>query len=283
MKKEFLILLMCLIITTFTACKKEKTNQTPILSLGGETWAKGPLDVYIKVNFTDPYNIEVKYKWDPYEIAFNKNIAPVKEENVIPALDAVKEIWMKTYEKVAGQEFVRKFTPRQFVMSGSAEYNTDGTITLGEAEGGKRIGLAVINSYDRKNLDVLTQMLHTVHHEFAHILHQNKLYPREFKQLNPEWYTASWFNTSTKDANAQGLVTPYSKAAADEDFVETISFLLVEGQVKFDAIVAANPGNAADILRRKEKIIVDYFQKSYGIDFRALQREVKAGITVIMN
>ncbi len=281
MKKILSIFSIFLLSITFNGCKKETLPDTPILGLGGDTWVAGPIDEFIKTNFTDPYNIQVKYKWDPYEIAYNKNITPVLEENTIPALEAVKVIWMQPYEKVIGSAFLRKLAPKQFVLAGSAEYNSDGTITLGEAENGRKITLLVINYFEKSDVTEVTRMLHTIHHEFGHILHQNVLYPREFKQLNPEWYTASWFNTNTATANAQGLVTPYAKAAADEDFVETLSFLLVEGQARFDAIVAANPGTAATILRTKESIIVDYFQKAYGIDFRALQTEVKAGIAAI--
>jgi len=269
---------MCIAISS---CKKETLPDTPIVGLGGDTFAKGPIDDYIKINFTDPYNIQVKYKWDPYETSYNKNITPVNEANVIPALDAVIKIWAEPYKKIAGDDFLRKFSPKEYVMYGSASYNSDGTITLGEAEGGKKITLFVINNYDRKNVANVKQMLHTIHHEFAHILHQNILYPREFKLLNPEWYTASWFNTSVADANAQGLVTPYAKAAVDEDWVETVSYLLVEGQTAFDTIVTKNPGKAATNLRTKEAMIVEYFRSAYGIDFRALQTEVKNGIVLI--
>ena len=264
------------------ACSEEETlPDTPILGLGGDTWTKGEIDNYITTNFTDPYNIEVKYKWDPYEVNFNKNLTPVVENKVMPALDAVLKIWMNPYEKVIGKNFLRKFSPRQFVLVGSAEYNSDGTITLGQAEGGKKITLLVINNFDKKDKEEVKRMLHTIHHEFAHILHQNILYQREFKQLNPEWYTATWYNSSIAAANTQGLVTDYAKASADEDFVETISFLLVEGQVAFNEIVTANPGKAASILRQKEAMVVAYFHDAYNLDFRALQAETQKGIAEI--
>ncbi|MGQ7852862.1 zinc-binding metallopeptidase [Pedobacter sp. WC2501] len=285
MKIKFSIFYIALvgICLTFSSCKKETLPETPIVGLGGDTWVKGNIDSYIKLNFTDPYNIQVKYKWDPYETSYNKNITPVNEDNVIPALDAVQKIWIAPYKKVSGDDFLRRYSPKEYVMYGSASYNSDGTITLGEAEGGKKITLFVINTYDRKNVAEVKRMLHTIHHEFAHILHQNILYPREFKQLNPQWYTASWFNTDAADANAQGLVTPYAKAAVDEDWVETIAYLLVEGQTAFDALVTANPGTAALILRTKEAMIVEYYRSAYSIDFRALQTEVKNGIALVTN
>lgn len=264
------------------SCQEEEVlPSTPILGLGGDTWEKGELDNFITQNFTDPFNIEVKYKWDPYETSFNKTLTPVMESKVVPALDALQKIWINPYVKVSSQAFLRKYSPRQFVLVGSPEYNSDGTILLGQAEGGKKITLLVINKYDNKNLPVVKEMLHTMHHEFAHILHQNILYPREFKQLNPEWYTATWYNNTDATANTQGLVTAYAKAAPEEDFVETIYYLLLEGQTAFDAMVAANPGKAATILRQKEAMIVSYYQNAYGIDFRALQAEVQKGLMEI--
>lgn len=280
MKKTLIIVNIFLLGLALASCKKtDIISDTPIVGLGGDTWVPGPLDAYIKTNFTDLLNIQVKYKWDPYETKYDKNLAPVDESKVIPVLDAVKKIWITPYTKIAGIDFLRQFSPKQFVLIGSAEYNSDGTITLGEAEGGKRISLLVLNSFEKTNRAEVIRMLHTIHHEFGHILHQNILYPREFKRLNPEWYTATWYNTTNAVANTQGLVTNYAKVGADDDWVETIAFLLVEGQTAFNAIVAANPGTPATILRTKESMVVDYFRTAYGLDFRALQAEVQAGIT----
>ncbi|RYE28897.1 MAG: hypothetical protein EOP42_15670, partial [Sphingobacteriaceae bacterium] len=278
--KYFKIITVIAFLSLITAScsKKEVLPDTPIVGLGGDTWVKGPIDDYILTNFTNPYNIEVKYKWDPYELDISKALVPVTETNVMPALDVVKQVWINPYDKVANAGFIRTYSPKQFVLVGSAQYNSNGTITLGEAEGGRKITLFVINSFNRKNLPAVTQMMHTIEHEFAHILHQTILYPQAFRTLNPEWYTATWYNNTDADANAQGLVTAYSKAAVDEDFVETVAYLLVEGQVKFDAIVAGTNAKAAGILRQKEAIVVSYFKTAYNIDFRALQAETKAAI-----
>jgi substrate import-associated zinc metallohydrolase lipoprotein len=279
MKNIYVLIFVVIFSLGFTGCtKKEALPTAPIVGLGGDTWAKGTIDTYILQNFTNPYNIEVKYKWDPYELDITKTLSPVMENQVIPALDVVKKIWIDPYDKIAGNGFIKKYSPKQFVMVGSAQFNSDGTITLGEAEGGRKITLFVINYFDKKNLQEVTRMMHTIQHEFTHILHQNILYPASFKKLNPEWYTATWYNSTDDDAHDQGLVTMYAKAAADEDFVETVAYLLIEGQAKFDAIVAKTNPKAAGILRQKEAIIVSYFKTNYGIDFRALQAETKAAI-----
>lgn len=278
----YLILLLALFLS---ACsKEEKIKQTPILGLGGDTWVNGPIDDWLKKEFLDPYNIEVKYRWDPYELNYVKSIVPIREEKIQASMSSVREIWIKPYVKVAGDSFIKKYAPKQFVLAGSAEWNNDGTIVLGQAEGGRKIVLLLLNEFDAKDKPQVERMLHTMHHEFAHILHQTKLYPLEWKALNPEWYTATWFNNTDDVAHQQGLISAYAKANADEDFVETVSFLLVYGQAHFDAVVnkANVSAKAKAILRKKEAMIVDYFTKQYQIDFRALQRETQSALAAFL-
>lgn len=272
----FLILILCVL-----SCKKEEAlPTTPIVGLGGETWTKGPLDVWVDKNFVEPYNIEVKYKWDPYELNYAKNLVPVLESKVELVMSAVRDIYIKPYEEVAGSDFIKKYSPKLFQLAGSAEYNSDGTIVLGQAEGGRKIVLMVVNKFDRKDVAEVKRMLHTIHHEFAHILHQIRAYPVEWKGLNPDRITATWFNSSDFEANMQGLVTAYAKASPDEDFVETAAVLLVDGQDYFDAIVNDFfvPEASKKILRQKEAIIVDYYQRVYHIDFRKLQEATRQAI-----
>lgn len=272
----FIMLVLCAL-----SCKKDEAlPSTPIVGLGGETWTKGPLDFWMDKNFVEPYNIEVKYKWDPYELNYAKNLVPVLESRVEPVMTAVRDIYIKPYEEVAGNDFIKKYSPKLFQLAGSAEYNSDGTIVLGQAEGGRKIVLMVVNQFDKKNVAEVKRMLHTIHHEFAHILHQIRAYPVEWKGLNPDRITATWFNSTDLEANTQGLVTAYAKASPDEDFVETAAVLLVEGQAYFDDIVNDFfvPEASKKILRQKEAIIVDYYQRVYHIDFRKLQEATRQAI-----
>ncbi|MVZ63417.1 zinc-binding metallopeptidase [Sphingobacterium humi] len=254
--------------------------ETPIVGLGGDVWTTGPIDQWIDKELLTPYNIEIKYKWDPYELNYLRNLVPIKEDQVIKVINAVKQIWLLPYEKVAGQTFIKTFAPRQFVLAGSAEYNTNGTIVLGQAEGGRKIVLLRLNDFNPANKEALQELLHTIHHEFAHILHQNVLYPLEWKFLNPQWYTATWFNNTDDDAHRQGLISAYAKSNADEDFVETVSFLLVFGQEYYDNVIAKDdvPEASKNIFRRKQQMIIEYFASKYKIDFNALQAATQEAI-----
>lgn len=286
------------IILLTIGCKKSEHlgSVDNISGLGGDTWVKGPIDNWIYDNLTKPFNIAVKYKWDQFELELNKDLVPPQEEKIIPVMDAVKKVWIDTYIAEAGDVFMRTYCPKFFVLCGSASWNTDGTITLGTAEGGRKIVLYVLNDFRTKSMpgympsDSMTikQMFHTIEHEFGHILHQNVLYPEDFKRITPGFYTANWNNVSDNAARRDGFVTAYAMSAPDEDFVEMISMMLTEGKAGFDRIVNSIPAgtstngttqaDAIAKLRKKEAMVVAYYKDVWAIDFYSLQTRVRSAV-----
>lgn len=270
-KTRFLLLLIPLYITI--SCSKEEDLSAIVEGLGGEKFNKLPIDEWLAQNFTKPFNIDVKYRWDPFEVPLDKTLVPPLVSKVQPTMEAVKKIWIDPYIKVAGEDFIKRFCPKQYVLVGSANWNTDGTIVLGTAEGGRKVILYQINNFDKKNVPVVKEMLHTIHHEFAHILHQNILYPIAYKQITPGTYTSNWYNISEEEALNFGYVTSYSMLNPDEDFVEMVATLLVDGQAVFNARLATLKTNpwAKDALIKKQQMVIDYFLKTYNINFKTLQ------------
>lgn len=274
------LFLLLFAVNLLTACEKEDEADTPLPDLGGETWAKGPLDDWLHENFVVPFNIEVKYRFDRYEVALNKVLAPVREDKVIPVMETIRKTWIEPYEKEAGDAFIKRLAPKQFVLIGSAEYNSNGTITLGTAEGGRKVVLFVVNDFDPKLESEVKQMLHTIHHEFAHILHQTIMYPEEYKRITPG-YTASWNDFSLADARSRGFITEYARSSPDEDFVEMISIMLIEGEDGFDEIVESVPAPAQESLRQKEQLVVRYFKEAWNIHFYRLQERSQDAIEAL--
>ncbi|RDC65751.1 zinc-binding metallopeptidase [Adhaeribacter pallidiroseus] len=282
-----------LTISCLTACSKEEELDVDVTKLTSDTWVKGPLDTWLYDNMVVPYNIEVKYRFDRYELSLGRNITPPREDRVIPVIESIKKTWIAPYDQIAGPAFIKRLSPKQFVLVGSPEYNTNGTITLGTAEGGRKIVLFKLNDFATDNKREVKQMLHTIHHEFGHILHQNIMYPQEFKRITPS-YTASWNDFDLADANSRGFVTEYSRSNPDDDFVEMISIMLIEGRTNFDAMVnglvlpdpndptKTVPNTAARAaLRQKEQMIVRYFKESWNIDFYTLQLNAQAAINAL--
>ena len=274
---SILLLLFFSVAALFSCSKEDEALGTDFTDLGGESWVKGPVDEWLDENFVDPYNVEVKYRFDRYELALNRALVPVQEDRIIPVMETIYKTWIAPYEEEAGEAFIKTLSPKQFVLVGSPQYNPNGTITLGTAEGGRRVVLYKLNDFDKKNAAEVKEMLHTIHHEFAHILHQTVMYPEEYKRITTG-YTASWNDYSLEDARSRGFITEYARSSPDEDFVEMISLMLTEGKRGFDAIIESVPEDVRPLLRQKEQIVVRYFEETWNIDIYALQARSEKAI-----
>ncbi|MBV7530279.1 putative zinc-binding metallopeptidase [Chitinophaga sp. sic0106] len=295
-------LLLILSICCMMSCSKEDDMElvADIPGLGGDTWKPGPLDKYLYDTLTVPFNIAVKYKWDQFEFEVNKTLVPPKEEKIIPAIDAIRKVWINPYIAEADSLFFIKYCPKFLILSGSASWNSNGTITLGTAEGGRKVVLYVLNEFRIKGMpgykfsdsSTVKQMFHVIEHEFGHILHQNIMYPVEYKRINPGLYTGNWNNISDAEANRDGFVTAYAMSGFDDDFVEMIAIMLVEGKSGFDKIVNSIPAGssvngtsqaaAKAYLRAKEAMVVNYFNKVWNIDFYSLQSRTRTEIEKLL-
>lgn len=299
------IFFFALAIVFFTSCKKEDFNPADaqnITGLGGDTWAKGPIDKWIYDTLTVPYNIAVKYKWDQFEdlADLTKILVPPKEEYIVPILSAVRKVWINTYIAEAGEAFFKKLCPKYFYMIGSPAFEENGAIKLGVAEGGRKIILLAINytqvkgmpGYNPADTFWIKEMFHTIHHEFGHILHQNVLYPQDFKNLNPSLITANWTDYTDQEALRDGFISAYAMNTIDDDFVETISIMLIEGKAGFERMIASIPPGISDRgttqaqaiarLRAKESIIVNYYKQVYNINFYSLQARVRSAVASLI-
>jgi len=283
-------------LTVLGSCKKEDAlNVDDVSGLGGDTWVKTPLDQWLYDSLVVPYNIATKYKWDQFELELNKDLVPPDESKVIPVMSTVERVWINPYVLQGGVEFFKKYCPKLFVLVGSASFNLDGSITLGTAEGGRKIVLYELNDFKNKTMPgyvpgdsaIPKQMFHVIHHEFGHILDQNIRRPVEFDAVCKGLYTADWINTNDYAARQDGFVTAYAESSPFEDFVEMISIMLIEGRSGFDNIVnsitgTSSRGTTADEakarLRQKESLVVDYYKKAWSIDFYTLQTRVRTAI-----
>lgn len=282
MKTKYRYIALIVFITMAVSCRdpyNHDLDESKLNFAQNDLPAPTVLDDWLFENFTAPYNIEVKYRWDASEVDVNKVLVPPIPGKVQSIMSVVKDAWITPYVEEAGGTFLKTFCPKQFVLIGSPNFNPGGTITLGTAEGGRKIVLFVVNDFDDANRSKIKEQMHTVHHEFAHILHQNIVYPNEFKQITPGAYTADWSNIPISTAQSRGFITSYAMSAPDEDFVEMVATMLTEGQRGFDRIVCAIPSaDAQALIRQKQQIVVNYFLDVYKIDFYALQQRTQDAI-----
>jgi substrate import-associated zinc metallohydrolase lipoprotein len=205
-------------------------------------------------------------------------VTPVKEECVIPVMELIRDVWIGPYKHMKGEEFIKDYAPKNYVLIGSPRYNTNGTITLGEAEGGNKVTLYRLNWWVTNNpdeyKDLVQRILRTTHHEFTHTLNQIIRYPEEFMYITAS--ESAWTNVSDEAARDKGYISPYASDSPGEDFAEMLAYILIYGREWFDARVAAANSTAKllgkeitaqQALRQKETILIAYLKQSFGIDF----------------
>lgn len=285
MKK--LLLYVSAILVVFSSCRKEEKLEVDMSKYNSDFNVQSNLDQWLTTTFVNPYNIEVIYRFNRNLTDVAKDIAPADIDRVEPVMSAVLNSYLKPYETVAGKAFIKRFCPKQYVLYGSVSYNTNGSVTLATAEGGRKVVLYDVNNFSAANVEGesgVRRKLRTIHHEFTHILNQNVVIPPEFAAINQADYFTDWTNAtqnSAEIAKGFGFVSRYARSVYTEDFAEMVAHLLAQGQIWFDNYVVSAPVSAQRNLRRKEELVVQYFKDAFGINFRTLQAEVQNSLKTI--
>lgn len=224
-----MLLLTAAVMTSgFVACTEDlgdsifDTKEYPL----DRTSYTFPLDTFVKVNFLEPYNLRYIYRMEDIGSDKDKNLVPARYEQSMKLAVLSKYLWYDIYKMYAGELFLKENSPRIIHVIGSKSYNpTQGTETLGVAEGGIKITLYGTNQLDEKDIDYMNKyFFHTMHHEFSHILDQTKLHPTAFNTISAGKYDAmGWSDTPDSVSCGRGFVTSYGSSAMSEDLVEISS------------------------------------------------------------
>lgn len=272
MKKIIYSVLGVSFFMAMSSCSKEENLEVDLSAYNYDGFENLPVDDYIYDQLTKPFNVEVVYRFDRSHTDVGKDISPPKIENVQPAVDMILDGFIKIFADVAGDTFIKTYSPKQFVLFGSHAYNSNGTVTLGTADGGRRVVLYDINNLDPESGPGIKRRLQTIHHEFTHIVNQIVAIPPSFRVVTTD-YVADWVGADNTEERALelGFVSRYARSSFGEDFAETVAHLLVEGQAFYDHRIANSSADGAEKLRLKQSIIENYYTQFLDIDFKELQ------------
>lgn len=290
-KKIITVALLSLLTLSITSgCKEQDVPDTSISVLGdGSTDAPlSAFDLWLRNNYTYPYNIDVKYKLTDKEVDYAYLHAPAKLENSMKLMQIIKHVWIDAYNDEAGISFMQSNDPRILMLIGSPAYNNDGTFTLGTAEGGLKVTLYMVNWLNEADADALnTYYLHTMHHEFTHILHQNKPYPVEYNTISKGNYAAtSWHDRDAQESAQLGFITPYAGSQPIEDITEVTSAYLTFTDEEWSNVLnnlslkKDEKGNVIDdsgqkVLNEKVNIMKKYMKEAWNIDMDHLRQTIQ--------
>lgn len=279
----------------FTACNDDDLSPKSVLDdYTLQTEDTKPevqeFDKWLAKNYNQEYNIDFRYRYTDLQSDQTYNVIPAQFDKARGLAILVKHIWLDTYKEVAGEVFIKTYAPRIIQLIGSYEYNANGSIILGTANGGLKIMLYGVNELDMDNIrinshdpyeshEMMPQDLnywyfHTMHHEFCHILTQTKNYSTEFQTISSGGYHATdWINLGDEKAATEGFVTGYASEEYNEDFAETYSNYITLDDTGWNAILNKAGKKKEDILQ-KLSIVREYFKNSWGIDIEELRAVV---------
>lgn len=280
MKKIALFLLTGLIIAATTSCRNDELDPNSIFidEQVDTTTYTYQFDQWLHKYFTEPYNVEFIYKLDDNGTDVSYNIVPVSIGKADTLAHVALYLWYDVYDSIVGPDFLPTYGPKRLKLIGSAMINAaQGTEKLGYAEGGIQITLLKINLMETNNIDQLNEYIFkTMHHEFAHILHQQQAYPVEFGQINPQDYNPTrWQDRTDQEAWQLGYVSAYGSSQTREDFVEVIANYIVKTDAQWQAMLTAAGPDGAAIIEQKWEICNNWLAEKWNIDLQAMHEEVQ--------
>ncbi len=281
----------------FASCSDEDNKFTEsIFSDEQETY--NAFEKWLNASFLDVYNLDFRYRMQDVGSNTNYNLVPTKLEKSEEMAILIKYLWFDVYGEVVNPEFLRKYGPRMIHLIGSAAYNPNqGTRILGTAEGGIKVTLYDCNQLKADNIEFNNEYyFHTMHHEFMHILHQQKAIPKVFETLSAGYYDPMyWQEREDKNSTAEmeirdhssyaplGFITAYGSSQPREDFVEVISCYITKSDKWWNELLkqAAKPGPNNEpikgdvIIKDKISIAKKWLSEQWNIDLDVLRSNVR--------
>ena len=267
--KKYIYTLLFAASIVLGACNEDKLDSHSIFNT--ESPERNAFDTWLLLNYIVPYNIQFNYKYIDKESDNTYNLIPAEYDKCVAMAKLTKYLWIDSYNELLGETFIKTYCPRMIQLIGSKAYNSQGSVVLGTAEG----GLNNVNELDvnNPNIDFLnTWFFKTMHHEFAHILHQTKNYSTDFNLISTDYQGPSWLNLESDEiANTMGFITRYASFSPDEDFVEIISNYITHDADYWENVL--NNGGALGKIKLQKKfdIVRKYLKDSWGIDIDKLR------------
>ncbi len=299
MQRILFKILFLSILISFTACKGEDEFTESIFDTESQTdtnSASYAFDSWLRTSYLVPYNLDFRYRMQDVGSDQDYNLVPVSFDKAQVMAKLVKYLWFDVYSKMVSADFLKDNGPRIIHLIGSPAYNPiSGTMLLGTAEGGLKVTLYRCNEIDPTDVEMLNEFyFKTMHHEFAHILHQKRNYPVEFGLISQGNYNPlGWQYRTDSEAATLGFVSPYAGSQNREDFVEIIANYLVKTDTQWNSIleVASQNGKTYNaeyklvelpddgidgkaLILQKLEIARKWLKTAWNIDIDALRAEI---------
>lgn len=279
-----------LLAPVLAGCKGDNNSLQEESVVRVEPYRPTDLDDYLVKYFSQPYGVEISYRFNENEYNRRFTFTPPAEDKVIIFTNVLNYLFYEPYSKVFGQEFLALYSPKLFVLSGNYGYGQGTTYTRGIAESaGVKLSFLGLNNLNINNLEDLNEVyLRLIYHEASHALHQKTPYPREFTEISALDYKTSdafayWRRTGESFLRG-GFISAYASQEPSEDFAETIGRYMIYDDARWAQILTEADGkndpNAArtgrEIILQKLEIIKKYLLDEWDYDLEVIRAEVQS-------
>ncbi len=268
-KHNFLLLKILIIVGLSSSCRTDELGDS-IFDTNSPDRTK--FDSWLLENYINKYNIDFVYKFSDNESDKTYNLIPadLKKSQILAQI--VKHVWLEAYDEVAGIDFTRQYVPKMIFLVGSGAFDGSGSVVLGTAQGGLKVTLYAVNDLKLEIGFLNEYYFHVMHHEFAHILNQNKGYDKTFIRITESGYIGNdWYLDTDAAAQKKGFITAYSQYEANEDFVETYSMYVTHDQTWWDKALATAGATSGTLITKKLDIVRTYFSTKWNIDIDSIR------------
>ncbi len=280
MKRHIIYMMMAAAATFgFTACDdlfgtEDELSSTSVITV--DEVEETEFDKWLTVNLVQPYNIQIKYRYEYNESDEDYYTVPAQYDQAVEMAHIVLYSCIEAYNEVGGVTFTRTYFPKLFYLEGEWHYRNNGTFELGTAEGGKKINLMGCNYIDTYMTDVSTlneYYLKTIHHEFTHILNQTIDYSASFQLITSTGYVADSWSDSPYDSDylERGFISSYSQHSHSEDFAEMMSMYVTNTEDQWEEWMEEAGTTGRSYLESKMDMVKSYMSENFDIDLDELR------------
>ena len=283
MKKNLIYLLfsVTLLCAALTACSdNDDLDSTSVVR--PTTTEQNDLDRWLKRNYVETYNIQLKYRFEDIESSMGYYLTPASYKQSVAMAKLVRHMCLEAYDEITGStDFIKAYFPKILYLVGSYAYKTNGAMVLGTAEAGAKITLYNLDNLNPKTVNAKTAYFKTIHHEFAHILNQKKPFSTDFNQItglatgiryvgNACWDVYPSEDLALKD----GFISRYASTSAEEEFVEVSSIYVTNTAATWEEMLETAGEVGRPMLEAKFEIVDKYMKNDWGIDLDELRKVV---------
>jgi substrate import-associated zinc metallohydrolase lipoprotein len=266
-------------VLALASCKQEQLNQESVIK--DSRAEQTEFDKWLANNLLNPYNIQIKYRYELMETNFSYWTTPADYEQSIIYAHLVKYLCVDTYDEVAGTTFTCKYFPKLFFLEGTFHYDNNGQMILGTAEGGRKIFLGGVNhlrgvleeAQEAQDAGTLNEFyFKTIHHEFTHILNQTKDFTPDYKMISGTDYVLNaWDETNRTTYLKFGFISQYSQHSDREDFAEMLSTYVINTPQQWNAWMSQAGTEGAKKIEQKLEMVRSYMLEAWDIDLDELR------------